>query len=379
MGLILDLTKPDNQIHGLLETLLARCQRNLVAETVLAQATVEDENRASPDPSMIIRLGIRDVAVDDTTAYAIMAAYKRGDWKLNKHEFDSAGMLRSLRPPRGNGVAIEAFGVRWIPESCERTLLTGEVLAQAFPYITHTERTQTFHTITIGRVTIPALWVEGTDYHLVASPRKVNCAPDMPGTTDYSNNARFTRNIIASGGWPYMDMDPNRKVIIPRNSLSGFNRIMRLQDVPGFRIQCANPTQLGPNEENQAYERADPRLDAGLWDYLVSLRWHSSPFMPRLALRSTPTQPEAASATTDVSATVAELQAPPATVPDFDVEEAQHMLAIQPIVPPPVSPRRLNTDTRSISPISSAARDADIYAIVASKMGTQIVDRSGTW
>jgi len=50
------------------------------------------------------------------------------------------------------------------------------------------------------------------------------------------------RQVIDFNAWPWMDVDPNHKVIVL--SLDGDHRLMRLKDVPGFRPQYANPAQV---------------------------------------------------------------------------------------------------------------------------------------
>jgi hypothetical protein len=60
-----------------------------------------------------------------------------------------------------------------------------------------------------------------------------------------------------------MDLDPNHKVIVPTCTTEGINRIMRIENVPGFRVHCANPATIAPGEANQVLDQSESGLDAG--------------------------------------------------------------------------------------------------------------------
>jgi hypothetical protein len=209
-------------------------------------AQIDAANCVKSAPEEIMSLPITTKAVDDMTAYALLTSRARTNCKVSATDFESNGMLRGKRPPRGKGVAIEAFGIRWIPEMCGRTLLTGTNLAK-FPYLTRTERPKgSPPVISIGKVTIPQGWVEGTDYHVVAKPNIVNELPCPPAINDHKRGL-YLKAMQASKIIIHMDLDLDHKVIVP--SLTGEHAIMKFQDVPGFRKHCANPATGGPNME----------------------------------------------------------------------------------------------------------------------------------
>jgi hypothetical protein len=338
----------------------ARCKRNITAGTELAKAVAKDENCVDDDPANIVRLGIRNGAIDDTTAHAIIASQKRGVWfKKNQIEFESFNALRWLRLPRGKGVPIEAFGIRWIPETCERTLLTGAKLSEVFPNLMHTERVSQPRMILIGRVTIPPGWDEGEDYLVVERPLTVNSAPDAPAEGDHTNHARYIRGVIQNRGWPHMDLDPNRKVIIPSCDPAKPNQIMRLQDVPAFRIQCANPIMVS-DAGNQRYDSNDAILDDGLWSILVDTPWTTGSTDARPSkvqyVESEPTETTESTSAAESATPADKNEAAQSAEPPFD------------ILPP--SPER---------PRDSHPPVGDIYQIVAKQVDTPVVDRRGTW
>jgi hypothetical protein len=96
----------------------------------------------------------------------------------------------------------------------------------------------------IGKVTIPSGWVAGHDYYVVAKPPGVNELPLPPPINDQIRGP-YVRAMICHKTIFAMDTDPDHKVIIP--SLVGSHTIVRMQDVPGFRNHCRNPTPPGPN------------------------------------------------------------------------------------------------------------------------------------
>ncbi|OQD77741.1 hypothetical protein PENDEC_c002G03494 [Penicillium decumbens] len=278
LGLRLDWTLPAWEIAQAVAALQRRCRHNIMIAQV---ATINPGDNVAV-PAEIVNRGIPKGPLTDLTIYSIMVAHKRTHWcRDNDLEFEQNHMLRGARPPRGKGVAIEAFGIRWIPEVGARTLLTGEELAKIFPYLTRTERPSSWRLLTIGRVTIPNHWVEGRDYDLVASPYRVTGPQQQARVQGDSEEARFQRAVLKNKAWPCMDTDPTRTVIIPRSTEHDTYRIMRLQDHPNFRIWCADP-QLHPGQQMiERYDRDDSRLDQGLWDRLSTQPWPQYPRLDR--------------------------------------------------------------------------------------------------
>lgn len=407
-GLTLDLTLTNSEIEDTLGKLNERSYNNTTSCTEIAEAEADPADCVRV-PEDIIHLGIRNVAVDDRTVYAMVTAYKRRDCGANKFDFEQTGLVRGVRPPRGLGVAVEAFGIRWIPEIYDRTLLTGIELTGVFTYLTRTERPSgSPPAVRIGRVTIPTSWVEGVDYQVVAKPRKVNCAPDAPDNRGYSDIERYTRELIRHAGWPNMDLDPNRKVIVPSCREPDKHKIIRMQDVPGFRVHCADPATIAPGEENQAYDQSDPRLDAGLWEILAHTRWTMDPLQmrppkraqnasaeepgdlqkasadkpkePKDARANKPKEPEGASANKPKAlknASVDQLKA----LKDAIVKELEALEKASATGPEGSTPQVTPQEPAATDPAvkDTLPPEIDIYKIVAVHMATPIVDRGGAW
>jgi hypothetical protein len=113
--------------------------------------------------------------LDDTAIYALSVMQPRNANNVYKWDFEANGMVRKVRKPRGLAVAVEAYGIRWIVEIHRRTLLTGEKIAEHFPWLTRTARApRGTPTVRIGTVTIAPGWVQDEDYVLVAQPCRVN-------------------------------------------------------------------------------------------------------------------------------------------------------------------------------------------------------------
>jgi hypothetical protein len=130
--------------------------------------------------------------------------------------------------------------------------------------------------VRIGTVTIAPGWVQDEDYVLVAQPCRVN-GPDIPPSSDdQSQTAKFAREIPEHNGYPHVDVVPSHKVIIPPGTNNGV-LIMRMHDVPGFRVECADPTRGG-----RVSGIVKESLPEGLWRQLQSLPWTpENPLTPR--------------------------------------------------------------------------------------------------
>lgn len=112
--------------------------------------------------------------LSDYTALDLRSV-KKGK-QLNGYNFDfevDNGLLCCTRVPRGKGVAIDAYGIRWIVVVSGRTLLTGDSLARVFPWVLGTDRPRYTPLVSIGQVTIPEDWTED-DYVLLPAQPELN-------------------------------------------------------------------------------------------------------------------------------------------------------------------------------------------------------------
>jgi hypothetical protein len=134
--------------------------------------------------------------------------------------------------------------------------------------------------VRIGTVTIAPGWVKDEDYVVVAQPRCVNEVDGSPSNKDQSNAAKFARAIPQHHGYSHMEVDPSHKVVIAPGTN---NRvlIMRMHDVPRFRVECADPTR-----ENRLSGIVKEKLPEGLWRELRNLAWTpENPLIPRDSVR----------------------------------------------------------------------------------------------
>ncbi|KAJ5475176.1 hypothetical protein N7539_008242 [Penicillium diatomitis] len=76
----------------------------------------------------------KDSPMDDLTVCALRSIMPKTEvhsWRRDVEK--NNGWIRGTRVPKGKGVVVEAFGIRWIVVVGDKTVLTGESLQLKFP------------------------------------------------------------------------------------------------------------------------------------------------------------------------------------------------------------------------------------------------------
>jgi hypothetical protein len=152
--------------------------------------------------------------------------------------FDGNGNVRLTRRPVGKPPVAMAYGVKWLFLIDGRYILTGEKLAQTFPWFIANNRPSNrrgLSPLQVGYVTVPDDWTDD-DYQLVEmldGPRPEEGTPNIP-------HAQWSKAVSYLNTQTQVRTDFDQYVVVPP-SKGGQARCVRMCDLPSFRENLLQP------------------------------------------------------------------------------------------------------------------------------------------
>ncbi|KAJ5190236.1 uncharacterized protein N7498_009221 [Penicillium cinerascens] len=192
-----------------------------------------------------------DAMLDDCYLLALRKTITATACNTFPAAFTENGHVRLERKPIGKPPVAEAYGVKWFYVVDGRYVLTGEKLAEYFPWILGNNRPESLKAkfkggprespFSIGFVSIPTEWTSD-DYQVVEYLHLPNgeWVPDQTHDAD----KEFHTMVKQQKTFTTMRQEFNKLIIILPGTNGGTIRFVPMCRHPDFRLYCGNPAKI---------------------------------------------------------------------------------------------------------------------------------------